>query len=202
MVGLELGPRNGAFASTGGVFLGLTGKPCFFNRASAAAARSARIFSRSVSVKFSSMIGLGISCLSVLLLLLLCVRFAISLAVPNRCPFSIFAIQGVHKPRRTTRNQKLFCEHNNSTKSGYSDCLNNQCSYRTSPWNAFGFLTLLCEFNARRSSLFVGQQFPISSNRCRRRIDENAIDNSLQLIHCYNLQRESSCSTHTQHQQK
>ena len=129
MVGLELGPRNGAFASTGRVFLGLTGKPCFFNRASAAAARSARIFSRSVSVKFSSMIGLGISCLFVLLLSRLCVRFAISLAVPSRCPFSIFTIQGVHKTRRTTRNQKkLFRQHKNSTESGYSACLNNQQS--------------------------------------------------------------------------
>ena len=70
MVGWELGPRNGAFGSTGGAFFGLTGKPCFFNRASAAAARSARIFSRSASVKFSSMIGLGISCLLLLLVLL------------------------------------------------------------------------------------------------------------------------------------
>jgi hypothetical protein len=86
MVGFELGPRNGAFLSLALVafFVGFVDIPCFFKRISAAAARSARIFSRSASVKLLSIIGFGRSCFGLLLLSKLLLRTAFSLAVPNR----------------------------------------------------------------------------------------------------------------------
>lgn len=56
MVGLELGPLKGALLL---VFFFPGAPPCFFNRASAAAARSARILALSSSVKFLSITGSG-----------------------------------------------------------------------------------------------------------------------------------------------
>ena len=84
MVGLELGPTKGA--SLGGVFFFLGGPPCFLSRASAAAARSARIFSRSSAVKLGSIAAGGKSSSRFRLEELSLSRYLASSAVPNRWP--------------------------------------------------------------------------------------------------------------------
>lgn len=57
MAGFELGPTNGA--SLGVFFFFDCVPPCFFSRASAAAARSARILARSSGLRFGSMTAGG-----------------------------------------------------------------------------------------------------------------------------------------------
>ena len=94
IVGLVPGPRNSVVVVGFFGFLVVV-PPIFFNRASAAAARSARIRSRSSSVKFSSTTSAGCGIVLSLLLddadvvavLVFCV---VSLIVPNRRPYLIY----------------------------------------------------------------------------------------------------------------
>ena len=107
LVGLELGPTKGA--SLGGVFFFLGAPPCFLSRASAAAARSARIFARSSAVKLGSTAAGGKSSSRFLLEELSLSRYWASSAVPRRRPCRLFVLQVVAS---STTSERIYysCE--------------------------------------------------------------------------------------------
>lgn len=78
-----MGPRKGSSLE---VFFGLGLAPCFLSRASAAAARSARIFARSSSVMVGSTTGAGVSSFRCMFAAVGDWRGASSV-VPRRWPF-------------------------------------------------------------------------------------------------------------------
>ena len=83
MVGFEFGPTRGA--SLGVFFFLGAAPPCFLSRASAAAARSARILARSSAVKFGSTTAAGKSS-SFARLAEVSSRYLASSPEPSRCP--------------------------------------------------------------------------------------------------------------------